>query len=187
MLYTQKTEIIICGDINVNYLADNSRKKCLYSLLLSYNLSNTVNFRQEFKITISAIDNIFIDTKKFETYTLTPLSNGLSDHEAQLLEIRNIDLKLQKQHYQLIKKIDNHSIAEFIIQLSYESWDDVFIDVDIDTKFNSFLNAYLRILYSSFPLKKVKKPTTKNTWMTPGIKTSCRHKRGLYLTLMTQS
>jgi exonuclease III len=32
ILYTQKTEIIICGDINVNYLADNSRKKCLDSV-----------------------------------------------------------------------------------------------------------------------------------------------------------
>jgi hypothetical protein len=106
----------------------------------------------------------------------------LPDHEAQLLEIRYIDLKLQKQPYQLIRKIDNHSISDFIIQLSYETWDAVFSDVDIDTIFNSFLNTYLRILYSSFPLKKVKKKTTtKNTWMTSGIKTSCKHKRELYL------
>ena len=92
------------GDINVNYLADNSRKKCSDSLLLSYNLSNTVNFMTRIQNnSISAIYNIFIDTKRFETYTLTPLSNGLSDYEAQLLEIRHIDLKLQK-HYQLIRK-----------------------------------------------------------------------------------
>jgi hypothetical protein len=41
------------------------------------------------------------------------------------------------------------------MKLSYETWDAVFSDVDIDTKFNSFLNTYLRIFYSSFPLKQL--------------------------------
>jgi hypothetical protein len=36
---------------------------------------------------MSAIDNLRIDKSKLETYMLSPLSNGLTDHEAQLLEI----------------------------------------------------------------------------------------------------
>ena len=50
--------------------------------------------------------------------------------------------------------------------------------------FSSFLNIYLRIFYSSFPLKKVTNRNSKDNknWITLCIKTSCRHKRELYRT-----
>jgi hypothetical protein len=73
-------------------------------------------------------------------------------------------------------------MADFLMKLSYVTCGTVFSNVDIDTKFNSFLNTYLRIFYSSLPLKKVKNTATNNTWMTTGIKTSCKHKTELYLT-----
>ena len=37
----------------------------------------------------TAIDNIFTDTCQFESYTIIPILNGLSDHDAQLLMISN--------------------------------------------------------------------------------------------------
>jgi hypothetical protein len=78
-------------------------------------------------------------------YILTFLSNGLSDHKAQLLEILYIDLEPQNQQQQLVGKIDNNSMADSVMKLSYETWDTVFSYADIDTKFNSFLNTYLSI------------------------------------------
>jgi hypothetical protein len=96
----------------------------LDSLLLSYNLSSTVNFPTRIqKNSISATDNIFIDNSKLEKYNLTPCSNGLSDHEAQLLEIYNINPELQNQQQKIIRRIDNHSMAAFIMKLSYETWE----------------------------------------------------------------
>jgi hypothetical protein len=127
---------------------------------------------------MSAVDNIFIDSSKLEMYILTPLSNGLSDHEAQLLGILYIDLEPQNQQQQLIRKTDNHSMTNFVMKLSSETWDTVFSNADIETKFNTFLSTYLRIFYSSFPLRKPKTAT----WVTIGIRTSCKHKRELYLT-----
>jgi hypothetical protein len=184
ILYTQNNEIVICGDINVNYLVDNNRKMCLDSLLLSYNLSSIVNFpRRIKKNSISAIDNIFIDNSKLEKYNLTPFSNGLSDHEAQFLKLYNINPELQNQQQKLIRRTDNHSMADFIRKLSYETWDTVFNNANIDIKFNSFLNIYLRIFYSRFPLIRAKKRIIHNTRMTTGIKTSCKHKRELYLAI----
>jgi hypothetical protein len=56
------------------------------------------------------------------------------------------------------------------------------VDRDVDTIFNSFLNTYLRIFYSSFPKKKANAETKNNPWMIHGIKT-CRHKRELCATL----
>ena len=47
--------------------------------------------------------------------------------------------------------------------------------------FNSFLNIYLRIFYSSFPPIRTKSRNNKNNWITLGIKTSCKCKRELFL------
>ena len=49
--------------------------------------------------------------------------------------------------------------------------------------FNFFLDSYLKIFNSSFPLKRfhiAKKKKNKN-WITLGILTSCRHKRELFI------
>jgi hypothetical protein len=45
-------------------------------------------------------------------------------------------------------------LFNFKMQLSYETWDDVFSSNDVDTIFNSFLNTYFRTFHSSFPVKK---------------------------------
>ena len=43
-LYNPRLNLIICGDINVNFLNDSDRKSQLDALLNSYNLLSTVNF-----------------------------------------------------------------------------------------------------------------------------------------------
>jgi len=58
------------------------------NLLLSYNLISIINFPMRVQNTsATARDNIFIVVSQFESYTITPLLNGLSDHDAQLLII----------------------------------------------------------------------------------------------------
>jgi len=46
--------------------------------------------------------------------------------------------------------------------------------------FNSFLNTYLRIFYSCFPLIRSKSRKHNNNWITLGIKKSCKRKRELF-------
>jgi len=53
--------------------------------------------------------------------------------------------------------------------------------------FNSFLNIFLRIYYSSFPLTQVKSKMNQNSRITPGIITSCKHKRELYKELQNNN
>jgi hypothetical protein len=69
-------------------------------------------------------------------------------------------------------------MADFVMKLSYETWDPVFGNVGIDTKFNSFLT---RMFYSGFPFKRAKNTAPNNTWMTTGIKISCEHIKELHL------
>ena len=54
--------------------------------------------------------------------------------------------------------------------------------------FNSFLNIYLKIFYSSFPPKTVINGNNDNNdWITLGIKTSCEHKRELYIVYISSN
>ena len=43
-LYTPTLHIIICGDININYLMESEKKNQLDNLLLLYNLTSIVEF-----------------------------------------------------------------------------------------------------------------------------------------------
>jgi hypothetical protein len=94
-LYKPKTEFVICGDINIDYLFESYCKQCLNSLLISFNLTSIVSFPTRIQNSSnSAIDNIFIDSSRLEHISIKPVINGLSDHDAQLLVIKNITLFL---------------------------------------------------------------------------------------------
>jgi len=99
-LYKVDLQLIICGDINIDYLTDNDKHRQRDAVLLTYNLSATVYFptRSQGYSNI-AIDNIFMDTYKFINFTLSPLHNGLLDHDAQVLKIISVNLQLQKHRF----------------------------------------------------------------------------------------
>jgi len=84
--YNNKYDIIICGNVNVNYLIDNNRKSQLDTVLHSYNVADIVEFPTAFGLNShTAVDSVFIDTYTIGKYVLYPLINGLSDHDIQLL------------------------------------------------------------------------------------------------------
>jgi hypothetical protein len=145
VLRSPKIEFVICGDININNLTDSHRKQNLNLMLLSYNLSSTVNFPTRVPNNYSsAIDDVFIDKSKLKNYKEERLINGLYHYEAQLVEINDTGLQSHSQQYQTLRKIDKYMMAQFVTKLSYEA---VF-----DSKFNCFLNTYFRIFYLNFSL-----------------------------------
>jgi hypothetical protein len=53
---------------------------------MSYNPVSTVTFSTGTQNNCSStIDNIFVDSSRFENYTIFPLLNGLSDHDVQMI------------------------------------------------------------------------------------------------------
>jgi hypothetical protein len=78
LLRSNNTQLIICGDININYLVENKKiEPPLDSLLASYNLTSTVYFPTRIQNnSVTAIDNIYINISKFGGYTISPLVNG---------------------------------------------------------------------------------------------------------------
>ena len=64
-IYSNTTNLIICGDININYLQSFNYKTQLDNLLASYNLSTAVDFPTRItKITSTAIDNVLLTKQK---------------------------------------------------------------------------------------------------------------------------
>ena len=137
---------------------------------------------------------MFLDPLRLKDHLVTPIYNGLSDHDAQLLTIKTKAYKDPINELKTRRNFNKHTISEFICTLSNESWDMVFNNnnnnnnnnEDVNNMFNSFLNNYIRIFNSSFPLQTImtKNKSTKNKWITKGIKNSCNTKRELciYLT-----
>ena len=180
-LHSNTMNLIICGDINVNYLQDSRNKSLLNSLLASFNLHSAVCFPTRISRNSSTIIDIFIDKLKNPDYSLIPTSNGLSDHNAQIIILHNTDLPIQLIQTISKRSINDTTIAQFKTNLSYESWSNVLSDGDLHSSFNNFLNTYLRIYYNSFPLEKVYLNDSKKAWLTKDIRISCQRKRELYV------
>ena len=123
----------------------------------------------------------------FHDYSLTPFSNDLSDHDAQILIIKNLcqsqydrtlslsmtelsvsvwqncqsqydrsvslsitelsvsvwqNCQSQYDRTKTVRKVDQHTISDFIDKLNKESWDSTFNNTDVNLMFNP-LNAEL--------------------------------------------
>jgi hypothetical protein len=53
-------------------------------LLNTYNISHTVYFPKRIQNNLStAINNNFVDNSRLNSFTVCPIDNGLSDHDAQ--------------------------------------------------------------------------------------------------------
>ena len=137
--------------------------------------------------TSTAIDNIFIDKTKNNDYTIEPVINSRSDHDAQVLVLHNIKIINQETPFARKRLINSDTIAQFKVNLSYESWSETFTEEYVDTSFKKILNAYLRIFYHCFPYKKVHINYNKKAWLTKCIKISCQRKRDLYILYKTTS
>jgi len=79
-----------------------------------------------------AIDNIFIDVSQFESYTLTPIINSVSDHDEQLLIISPDDPHIPKHKFNTTRKINMYTISDFIDKLRCKSWDTICNSEDVN-------------------------------------------------------
>ena len=110
-----------------------TKKSKLEILLLSCNLYSTANFPTRMhNNSITAIDNIFIDKVKYENYSVHPLVNRLSNHDAYIITINNITVDKSISKTQSIRKFNKFSVYQFAVNLTYENWD-VFIGEDVNS------------------------------------------------------
>jgi tyrosine-protein phosphatase YwqE len=96
--------------------------------MLCYNLSGIADCPTRIENKSSTgIDNICIGILKINNYNISSLFNGLSEHDAQLIMIKDINFQMHNYHIDTIRNINKYSMIEFQIQFSYEPWDDFFV------------------------------------------------------------
>jgi hypothetical protein len=130
-----------------------------------------------------------------EAYYTISEKNSVSQHRSEtssvlwrymlLHDISNIFISVPRHVFSFTRKINNHSISNFTSLLSYENWEDVFLETNVNIIFKNFLNTSLRIFYSSFPVNKSQYSYKPKPLLTTGIRFSCANKRKLYLTYRT--
>ena len=85
------------------------------NLLLSYNLTSIINFPARVQNTsVIAIYKTFIDTSQFESYVVTPVLYGLSDHDAQLLMISTDFFHMPIQKSKTVRKLTSARNRTFL-------------------------------------------------------------------------
>jgi hypothetical protein len=127
----------------------------------------------------TAKDNIFIDLSR--NFTINPLINGLSDHDAQLLKLEKVIVPTRESTSCYVRNINSSTIYEFQCKLSMESWEDIFEGSDTNVIFNNICNIYLKIFNACFT-KSIHNSTHRyNPWTTRGIKIPSHNKRLSYM------
>jgi endonuclease/exonuclease/phosphatase family metal-dependent hydrolase len=116
------SELIICGDLNVNFLENTTHKQLLNSLLATYGLYSTIQLPTRItNSSASTIDNIFINTVKFNNFIVHPLTNGMSDHDAQIIVLHDITIQNERNYFFFTRKFNKSLALDFNIKLTYES------------------------------------------------------------------
>jgi hypothetical protein len=116
----------------------------------------------------------FINT--LHSSNLTPLINGLSDHDAQLLMINEINLIKQTCHTKTIRNINKNSIKNS--KLNYTTNYGIMI-IMLIFHFNSCINSYLEMFFSSFPTENLIREPVKKPWITSEIEVMCQCKKAI--------
>lgn len=177
-----KHKKIICGDFNICLMRDNQRSKSFRDILLQHNFTQKITVPT--RITArskSLIDNIFVNFDFNNELQCVVVNTALSDHQGQAIEL---DLEhapvVDKKKYDRV--FSKNKLDQFTYEVSQFSWVDVYsVEADSDRAYEVFVTKILDLMEIIFVPKNTKHHTKNISWITYGIRVSCRNKRKLYI------
>lgn len=173
----KKKNIVILGDFNINTLKVDKISNFLQDIAKNYNLMTHINQPTR---RLSCIDQIL---SNIENATASVLPLGLSDHEtAQTISFPVVNKgQTQKTTYKYKRVYGRDNIRKFQNSISRLSFSDVYIEHNSDKAFNKFHDLLITIYKLCFPIIKIKmqKHYNKKSWITVGLRKSCKTKRAL--------
>lgn len=173
----KRSNIVLVGDFNIDKNRNSRSFLELNSILTSFNLKMHIDVFTRITKSSSTIIDYFCTNFESEHINIDVLSNGLSDHEAIIGEI-----KVQRCN----KKIDNvvrfrncsqKNLKKFKTLLENTDWSFIEEYQSASGKFDAFHNFVMEIANTCFPYKKINKK--RKEYITSGIRTSCKNKRCL--------
>lgn len=186
-LSSNKNIHFICGDFNYNFLGNSEEMQNITEIFASYGFTQTFSSPSRIQNgSVSLIDNIFTNTSNNLLKCMT-LNNALSDHFIQLLIFKE-ELKTEstmRKNKRIYSRENKNAFKHF---LGRESWEDVYNENNIESKFTKFFETLMSIFNMAFPVTEMKDKTKKNTnaWITRELIEEGQFLRDLHL-LYTQS
>lgn len=177
-------KIIICGDININYMCRNNATINLDDLIHSFNLLSIFNEPTRiFNNLSSAVDYILTN---FDILDKKIIHTGISDHSAQKITFETNKANLNSSIK--FRSFSKKNISNFILYLGDEKWHSVFNEQSVDKKFTVFAETVAYYYHSCFKMvtKTINTNSKEKLWLTTGIKISSIRLKELY-NLMTLS
>lgn len=88
-------------------------------------------------------------------------------------EVNNVGKTLNSYDFTTSRQVTPDNLRSFQSLLKNANWEQVFKAIDVDTKFNSFLETFSSCLSTSCPLRTKRIPKQRKLeWLTPGIRIS---------------
>lgn len=163
--------IIVAGDVNIDVLRSSNVHEGLAMTLKEHNMYYLVNFPTRITSeTESAIDNFFTNIPKHKLL-ITGVITEISDHDAQLLELKNCTGQIQEKNKPTVlmsRNFNKENTSTLIYMLKKESWLDLYM-APVETKFDVFYNIFRYYFDSAFPLVKNRIYEKREKWITNDI------------------
>lgn len=176
-----KCNVIVCGDLNIDYLSPSTNKDELCDLLQTYNLNMVISEPTRISLNKkSCIDYVCTNFTNTSKVNCKVLNDGLSDHTSQIFECEYIMKEPFVKDDRYSRTYNEANYKNYYYQLGNENWQDVFDAVTVEEGFNNFVNIMSYYHDSCFPYKKISTKHAKNAWITPGIKKSSEKLKFLY-------
>lgn len=176
-LSRQKSMIILCGDLNIDFLSNCAPKIYLCDLLSMYNIINHIKVPTRVNTNSSTcIDYVcsnLLPTNNNIEFDCKIAFNGLSDHSSQIL---SLDLPIVSKSRSFIKcrLYSENNFNMFVQYVSRENWLDVYSAKNINDGFDAFVGNLVHYIDVCFPFVSVKSVNNKKSWITSGIKVSAQ-------------
>lgn len=177
-LFSKGKYIIICGDFNIDFAIQNNVCLNLLGLFSTYGLIPHVNdYTRVNNISKSRIDNIFSNIS-IDQLNCIVINYHLSDHDPQLLSIRNV-LQKNFQEYVYKRSYNEQNINRFANLINLEKWDSAYSASNPNDKVNIFLNIFHYHFDICFPKRKrlIRKS---RKWVSPEIREWSTYIRDLW-------
>ncbi|PNF39318.1 hypothetical protein B7P43_G16566, partial [Cryptotermes secundus] len=176
--------IIIAGFLNVDFLKRSVNPQ-LQTMLDSYGLQAIVDVPTRIgPKSQTAIDQIILNNGLWK-YNFKAVETGLSDHNAQILQVQ-MHYKNKKGQSRITKefRLDRSYSEENVQYLNYllgkETWEPVLKQNEANDAYNEFLGILQYYHNTAMPKKWVKIKQQKNKWITLGIRVSGNRLRTLH-------
>lgn len=169
--------VVITGDFNIWATKECNNYRKLVNIMLECNLQQVVNKpTRETSTTSSCIDLVFTNNRHFN---LDVEDLGISDHRCVIYSFKLSPQTQTKPTHTYKRRFTGKNISSFKQELSLTNWYDIIsTENDINKNYNLFENKLIEILNAYIPQKRTMLSTkNKRTWLTKGLKISCKHKR----------